>query len=385
MTARPEHRAAAGEHDTHPEALEMPENHFDQVVVTGSVDESRRASLRTRIVAVVIMPLFFIVTFSLCYLSALHDPKPHDMALTIAGPSATTEQVARALDDRAPGGFDVTRTTDPGSARKAVEDRTAVGAVLIDGDRVTTVVAGGGGRTAAVAVEQVGDRVATELGGTATVTDVAPLTKGDVSGTVLFFFVVACTVGAFMTLTVVAQAMPRARTRTAVGVGALASLLIPVISFAVISIFVGDYGRSFGEIAAAIGVGMVYTFAVAMLSLLFNMFLKNAAIFGQILFLIALNFPSGGGSSPASMLPAFWQFVHSGWFGSGAFEAIRSIVYFDGAQAGRWLLQVAIWAAAAPIVVVIAAIGRARRRPEDEEAAPAVAQDGGAVLAGAGV
>lgn len=363
MNAHPEHRAMREHGDG--ELMTMPENHLDQVVATGSVDESRRASIRTQVIAVVIMPLFFIVTFSLCYISALHAPTPHDLRLALAGPADVTEQIAAKIDDRAEGAFDITRTTNTASAREDVADRDADGAILIDADNtVTTIIASGGGRTAVGAVQDVGTQIADELGGTATTKDVAPTTSGDRGGSVLFFLLVACTVGAFMTMTVVAQAMPRATTRVAAGVAAIAAVLVPLIAFGMLSIFVGDYDRTFGEIAAVLGVGMLYTFTVGLLSIVLNTFLRNAAIFGQILFLVALNFPSSGGSSPASMLPTFWQGVHNSWFGAGGYEAMRSIIYFDGAGAGRWVLQLGIWAVVAVVLTLLA--GRvARKRRTD--------------------
>lgn len=378
MNAHPEHRAPRSTGDG--ELMTMPENHLDQVVSTGSVNESRRASTRTRVIAVVMMPLFFIITFSLCYLSALHAPAPHDFQLTMAGPASVTKQIAAKVDDRAEGAFEITRTTSTAAATQDVANRDAAGAILIDDDgNVTTVIASGGGRTAVGAVQDLGTQVADELGGTVTTKDVAPTTSGDPGGSVLFFLLVACTVGAFMTITVVAQAMPRATTRAAAGVAAIAAVLVPVIAFGMLSIFVGDYDRTFGEIAAVLGVGMLYTFTVGLLSIVLNTFLRNAAIFGQILFLVALNFPSSGGSSPVSMLPTFWQGVHNSWFGAGGYEAMRSIIYFDGANAGRWILQLGIWAVAAVVLTVLAGrVARKRRSstPDGVESGTATAAAG---------
>jgi hypothetical protein len=48
-----------------------------------------------------------------------------------------------------------------------------------------------------------------------------------------------------------------------------------------------------------------------------------------------LNVPSAGLHCRAACCPAFWQGVHSVYFGAGGFEAMRSVVYFGGAGAGR--------------------------------------------------
>ncbi|NQX28102.1 hypothetical protein HQQ81_12190 [Microbacteriaceae bacterium VKM Ac-2854] len=353
----------------------MPENHLDTVATPGSIDPSRQATLRTRLIAVIAMPLFFLITFTLCFVSATHAPTPHDLALTVAGPSAVTEQLAAAIEDQAEGAFDITQTTDATAAHDAVATRDAVGAIIVDGTNVTTIVASGGGRLAASTVQTVGDRIAAQLGGTNTITDVAPLPADDPTGTVLFFLLVICTVGAFLSITVISQIIPGAGAReltvTAIG----AAILVPIIGFTVISFFV-DYGATFGTIAALLGVGMIYAFTVGMIATLFTLLLGQAAVFAEILILVAFSFTSAGNSAPESMLPPFWQGIHNGWLGSGAFESMRSILFFGGNGLGRWLLLLLIWTAAAVLLTAIVGIRTKRiaqkaARRESEAAQPA--------------
>jgi len=340
--------------------LAMPENHLDMVVTPSSVDVERTASLRTRLVAVIAMPFFFILAFTLCYVSATHAPVPHDMALTIAAPTAIGEQLADAINDEAEGAFTITLTESASSARAAVEDREAVGAILVEGDAVTSVIASGGGRLATSVVENVGAQVAGQLGGSSTVEDVAPLPGDDPGGSVLFFFLVICTVGAFLSITVVSQAIAQVRLRQMLATAAGAALVVPVLGFAMISVYV-DFEVPFGTVAAVIGIGMVYSFTIGLLATFFTLLLGQGAVFAEILFLVALNFPSSGGSAPESMLPPFWQVVHNGWVGSGGFEAMRSVLFFDGAQADRWLSQLFIWTASALVAIVLVAVLQRRR------------------------
>lgn len=361
-------------------SMTMPENHLDTVVSTNSIDPapSRRASGSTRIVAVVLMPLFFLIVFSLCYTSALHSPKPHDFALTLAGPAETTHSLSSAIQDRAEGAFAISRTTSAKAARDDVRDRSAVGAIIVDGIDVTTVTAGAGGQLAASTVQQVGAQVAAQLGGTSTVQDVAPTTKEDRSGTSLFFFLIVCTIGGYLSNTVLAQVLPRARTRTMLLTAAVAGVLAPLLGFGMISIFVGDFGVTFGTLAAVLGVGMIYTFTIGVLATLFTKLLGQGAIFAVILFLIGINFPSAGGGSPESMLPGFWQVVHNGWVGAGAMESMRSILDFDGHQVGRWMTQLLIWTGGSLLLAGLIAL-RDRRRGEVDGAEPTAEAPGTAV------
>jgi len=54
--------------------------------------------------------------------------------------------------------------------------------------------------------------------------------------------------------------------------------------------------------------------------------------------------------------------MHSVWFGAGAAETFRSIVYFDGAGGARWILQLTAWAAAVPLVVAIIELAKSTLR-----------------------
>lgn len=338
----------------------MPENHLDVVVAPGSIDENRAASLRTRITAIVSMPLFFLLAFTICYVSAAHAPVPHDLALTLAGPRAVTSELADAINDKAPGAFDITQTTNSATAQDAVTQRDAVGALLIDGTDVTTIVASGGGALAVQTVTTAGQQVAAELGGNATVENVAPLPSDDPGGSILFLFLVICTVGAFLAVTGITQAFPKARARAMVLTAAGAAAIVPVIGFSLISVYV-DYEVSFGTVAALLGIGMLYTFTIGLIATVLTLLLGQAAILGEILVLVALNFPSAGGSVPASMLPPFWQVIHNIWVGSAGFEAMRSVMFFDGNQVAPWLLQLVIWTVAAFVLTLFIAFSRRKR------------------------
>jgi len=340
-------------------AFVMPENHLDLVVTPGSVDPGRTASLKTTLIAVISMPLFFLFAFTLAYVSSAHAPVPHDMAVTLAGPAATTDRLVELIDEQAPRAFDVTVTTDASRASEDVSTRASVGSIVVDGSDVTTVVASGGGALAVPVVTQLGQQVAEELGGTATVENVAPLPSDDPGGSVLFFLLVICTVGAFLSITAVSQVLPAARTRSLVATAAGAALVVPVLGFSVISLFV-DFEVPFGSVAAVLGVGAIYAFTVGLLATLFTKIAGQGGVLLVILFLVALNFPSAGGSVPESMLPPFWQVVHNGWIGSGAFEQMRNVLFFGGDGSGRWLVQLLIWTAGS--IVLLAGVTALKKR-----------------------
>ncbi|ROS48880.1 ABC transporter permease [Frigoribacterium sp. PhB24] len=327
-----------------------------------SVAEPSRASVAKKLVFALLLPLYFVIVFPVMFVSALHAPTPHDLSLIVVGPAQVVGQIADGLDETRE--FRATHTDVVEEARSSVEDRTVEGAIEItpvpaaDPTEqtdfvVTTYYADAEGRSVGSAVRAAGDQVAEQLGTTAEAVDVAPLAATDTLGTTLFYLLTYTSLAAYLVIIVLTQVQPRARLRTRYLASAITAVIAPLIVFGLSSIWVGDYGASFGTIAGLLGVNALYVFTVGAAAILIQQFLGNVATFGIMGFIVFLNFPSAGGAGPSAMLPPFWQAVHSFYFGAGANEAFRSIVYFDGAGAQRWVLQLLAWTVGLVLATVV--------------------------------
>ena len=303
-----------------------------------------------------VLPLYFILLMAATLVTALHAPAPHDLALTVAGPSATTSRLAAGIEQQAPGKFAVSAADTAAEARTAVLRRDAVGAVSIGGTAtsptVTTYVANASGRSAAAAVEAIGTEIATQLKTTSTVVDLAPLVAEDGLGTGTFYLITFSSIGGYLTLIVLTQVAPRARLSRKYLAALITGVLTPIIVFGLSSIFLGGFGLGFGALMAVLGVLALYVFTVALIVIMAEQLIGRAAIFLVAPLAIFLNLPSAGGASPESMLPGFWQALHSFWVGAGANEAIRDIVYFPGANPVRWIMQVLVWTIALLVITL---------------------------------
>lgn len=296
-----------------------------------------------------IFPLFFVVVFPLAYVSALHNPTPNELQLTIVGPTAVVGKIADSLDKT--NSFDVSQTDVERRARADVEQRASVGSILIGTNPETTQLsmtvftADGGGRAAAAAVQGAASDIAKQLDVEPTVVDVAPLAERDVVGTNLFFLLTYSSIGAYLLIVILAMLIPNASFRVKYGAVLIASFVVPLFVFGVSSIFVGDYGATLQQVIGLLLIDALYVFTVGSLAILLQKLAGPAAVIVVMALVVFVNLPSSGGPMPASMLPEFWQWVHSFWFGAGAMESFRSVIYFGGAQAGRWVAQLAYWAA----------------------------------------
>jgi hypothetical protein len=295
-----------------------------------------------------VFPLFFVVVFPLAYVSALHHPTPHDMQLTVVGPTAVVGQIAKSLDET--DSFTVTQTDVESRAKDDVVDRSSVGSILVsvnaDTHRLSLTVftASGGGRAAAAAVQAAANQIAAKLDVSPAVKDVAPLNAPDVLGTDLFFLLTYSSIGAYLLIVILTLIVPKASFAAKYAAVAIAGVVLPLFVFGLSSIFVGDYNASLPEVVGVLLIDALYVFTVGSLSIMLQNIFGQAAIFLLMGLIVFINLPSSGGPMPVSMLPPFWQWLHSFWFGAGALEGFRSIIYFHGNQAGRWVMQLASWA-----------------------------------------
>lgn len=285
--------------------------------------EPKERNALLRVLPAFVMPLFFVVFFPLAFGSAIHNPAPNDLSLTIAGPAQVVTDITTKLDDQA--AFAATQTDVLSEARGSVERRDATGAIKIEpvspgadagagadatGSAaaqqqfsVTTYVANGGGRPAASAVQAVGDQVAKQLGTTAKTVDVAPLSKEDSVGTSLFYLLVYSSLAGYLVIIVLMQVAPKAKLVTRFAVIGASAIAAPILTFAMASIFVGDYGASFGTIVGVLAIDALYVFTVGNIAILAQQFLGNAATIAIMGLVVFLNFPSGAARSRMTCCP----------------------------------------------------------------------------------
>ncbi|KQP73224.1 hypothetical protein ASF40_20500 [Microbacterium sp. Leaf288] len=318
------------------------------------------------------VPLLFVVAFPLAFVSAFHAPTPNDAAITVVGPNSVVGDLVTSLDETDE--FRVVQSEVTSHAKQDVKTRDSIGALLVEMHEdpsqgpasVTAYVGSGNGPSTAAIVRSTGEKVASQLGVPLSVQDLAPLAPEDPMGSNLFYLFIYSTVGAFMLVIVLAETAPKTKPSRMFAVVGIGSVLIPVLVFGLSSVFVGDYGASFGAIAALLAVDALYVFTIGSIAILMHEFLGGSLLIGVLLLTIFLNVPGSGGPVPYALLPDFWQWVHSVSFGAGAMESFRSLVYFGGHGVTRWILQLVSWTVAVPAAVALVAIAKSNARMRAE-------------------
>ncbi|MCI3929648.1 DUF3533 domain-containing protein [Streptomyces sp. AN091965] len=319
------------------------------------------------VIGVLALQLLFITS----YVGALHHPKPTDVPFGVVAPGPAAEQTKDQLA-RLPGDpLDPRVLKDEAAARKQIMDRKIDGALVVDpqGTNDTLLVASGGGKALANALEMISTEVAGAEKRTVKTVDVAPASAQDFNGLSSFYLVVGWCVGGYLCASIMsisAGSRPATPQRAAIRLGAMALLSIAGgIGGAVI---VGPIlGALPGSVLALWGLGSLLTFAVGAITLALEELTGIVGIGLAVLLIVVAGNPSAGGAFPLPMLPPFWEAIGPALPpGAGTWVA-RSIAYFKGNAVTGPLLVLSAWAVAGTAVTLLTA--NARRRPESPSGA----------------
>ncbi|MBZ6294345.1 hypothetical protein ACFXAQ_12130 [Streptomyces olivaceus] len=279
---------------------------------------------------------------------------PHHAPLGVTGPAA--QSVQAKLDGDA---WDVTVYDDAEALTDAIEDRDAVGGIVLGSDGVTVLTATAGGQLISTAIGGLGETLAEQQHVSATVRDLVPFPADDPRGTGLTGAALPMVFGGMLPAIVLLQVFPghaRLRTRLA-GVVAFA-LAAGVAVSAVLTYGTGTLDGNFWITSLGLALGMA-ALAVPFLGLesLFGFagFGAGAAV---TMFL----------GNPLSGLPTGPYWLPDGWSTFGQLlppgasgSLLRANAYFDGTGAGGPALVLTAWAAVG-LVLMLAADRRNRRK-----------------------
>ncbi|MFD7445333.1 carboxypeptidase regulatory-like domain-containing protein [Streptomyces sp. NPDC059909] len=269
-----------------------------------------------------------------------------------------------ALQGQRPGGFDVTAAADAGEARRAVLDRDAVAGYVADRRHSVLYVAQANGMSLEQALTKGFTALAARNHQKLTVTEVAPTVSKDQNGTILVYFGVAWSIPGYILATTLLRAVTFNRRRkllTIVGVAAF---------FSIVGFYAGVWLDYLPNDPSALAIAFLLTTAVAAFASGVAPFTKQFfPLVGMGLYIV-LSIPSSG-VSPVPLLPTFFQYLHAVMPLGNAVDALKGILYFDGAGVLRPVLVLSAWITAGMALLGLDAWRHhrkaARRGAEDEQ------------------
>ncbi|WP_055704138.1 carboxypeptidase regulatory-like domain-containing protein [Streptomyces puniciscabiei] len=267
---------------------------------------------------------------------AFHQPQPHHAKLVIADP-AVEYRVETALQRQHPGGFDVTTVPDARAARRAVLDRDAAAGFAVTGRHAAVLyVAKANGASLEQALTKGFTQLAAHNHQKLTVTDVAPTVSKDGSGATLVYFGIAWNVPGYILATTLLRAVTFNRRKKLITVAGAAGL------FSAVGFLVGVGLDFFPNDPAALAIAFLLTTAVATFSLGMAPFVKHFFPLAGLGLYVVLSVPSSG-LVPVQLLPGFFQGLHAVMPLGNAVDALRGVLYFDGAGVLKPVLALCAW------------------------------------------
>ncbi|WP_327120670.1 hypothetical protein OHB12_17015 [Nocardia sp. NBC_01730] len=289
----------------------------------------------------------------------------HDVPIALAGPTTAVAQVRTALEQRAPGGFDITEVADTASAEQLIRDRQAYGAIDLSSGTPQVIVAS----AASTAVAQTLQTMATGLGqngnaGTpVAVRDLAALPTDDLRGAGLSAGALPLVMGGLLAAVLLTR-LVRGTGRRVSGTLAFAVTcglaVAGILQFWFASLS-GSYPTNAGAVALSIA-------ATSLTVLGLESVFGNAGIgIGAVIMMLIGNPLSGTATAP-EMLPgwsgALGQLLPPGAGG----RLLRSTAFFDGRGATPAITVLVVWATLGAALCLIGGL-RAHRATSNPERA----------------
>ena len=317
---------------------------------------------RVAILAVLLTVAVSLLVLAFSWTSVTSSAK--DIPLAISGPAAQVAAVSEALDANGGNTFVLTTVDSRAEAVDLIENRTALGAVVLDGaPEVLTTSAGSPivSQLLATVAAQLGQQAGTDVA----VTDVVPLADTDARGAGLsvasFPLVVMGLLGGVLFSLIVAGT--RQRLTGVVLYSIVSAFAVGGILQGMLQILQGDFLINVAAIA-------VSTLGSAAFVLGLHSLLGQRGIpIGAITLMFIAN-PISAATQPAQFLVGPWGAIGQ-WFVPGASATLlRDLSYFPGAESlGFTWAVVSVWALAGIALTIVG--GNFRKTHAVVDATPA--------------
>ncbi|MFX0575850.1 hypothetical protein [Nocardia nepalensis] len=281
----------------------------------------------------------------------------HGVPIAVAGPPAAVAQIRAALQQRLPGGFEITEVDDTAAAEQLISDRQVYGAVDLSSGAPHVIVAS----AASTAIAQTLQAMATGLGqagGTGApvaVRDLAALPSNDPRGAGLSAGALPLVMGGLLAAVLLTRFVHGTVRRV---IGALAFAVTGGLTVAgILQFWLGSLSGSYPANVGAVGLTVAAT-SLTVLGLESLLGYVGIGI-GAVVMMLVGNPLSGTATAP-EMLPgwsgAFGQLLPPGAGG----RLLRSTAFFDGRGAVHAVIVLAAWVTLGAMLCLVGSLRSVR-------------------------
>ncbi|MBB3726572.1 hypothetical protein [Nonomuraea dietziae] len=283
----------------------------------------------------------------------------HDVPIAVAGPAAAVEQVSTALDQRLPGGFEITEVADTAAAERLIRDREVYGAIDVSSGIPRVIMASAAGTAVAQTLNSVatalGQAQAQGAGPAVAVRDLVTLPADDPRGAGLAAGSLPLVMAGLLAALLLTR-LVRGTTRRVTGALAFASTGGLAVA-AILQFWLGSLNGAYWANSGAVAL----TIAATSLSILGLESLLGSAGFGLgAVAMMLIGNPLSGTATAPEMLPG-WSGILGQLLPPGAGgQLLRSTAFFDGRGATHSVIVLLTWLTLG-VVLCLAGGLRARR------------------------
>ncbi|MFI5715526.1 hypothetical protein [Nocardia sp. NPDC051750] len=281
----------------------------------------------------------------------------HDVPIAVAGPATAVDRIRTALEQRAPGAFDITEVADTPTAEQLIRDRKVYGAIDVGSGTPQVIIASAAGTAVAQTLQTMatGFRQNSNAAPSVVVRDLAALPAGDARGAGLAAGALPLVMGGLLAAVLLTRLVRGTGRRVA---GALAFAVTG--GLAITGILQFWFGSLSGSHLANAGAVALSIAAIALTVLGLESLFGYAGIgIGAVIMMLIGNPLSGTATAP-EMLPgrsgALGQLLPPGAGG----QLLRSTAFFDGRGATSALTVLLTWATLGVVLCLIGSL-RAHR------------------------
>ncbi|MGH3653608.1 ABC transporter permease [Glutamicibacter sp.] len=301
-----------------------------------------------RYITLAAVPFGMIAIMLSAMLGAMQTPAPREMPVAVVGSSMeqaqqTVDSLKESMEDQ----FVFTAMDNADDARYLVESQELTGAFVLPSahsPEASIYTAQASGNAASQVVVQVFTQIGQSQEMAVDHQELAPLPEHDNMGTVAMYLGMGWVMAGFMVIMVGSTAAPHLRPlQNLIPLVAVYSAFMSAVLYLIAGPFTGAVEGHFWQL---FGTGMLAIFSVAMLTTVFNRLMGMVCLIPTMLIVMFLGVPASNGALSIYMEPRIFTILHDVLPMPAAVEAIRAIVYFDGAGVSSHLVVLGIWALA---------------------------------------
>jgi hypothetical protein len=313
------------------------------------------------VIAVIVLLTAVLTVMLIAFAWPAARTEPRDLPLGVAGPAAATGQIAGALNQNAPGAFEIHAYADRAAAVDAIENRDVYGAIVAGPGGPEILTASARGPVVAQVLTQMAGRLAAAENRTPTVTDVVPLPADDPRGAGLAAGALPLVLGGIIAAVALTRLLPSGirRIRGAVGFAVTGGLALAAVLQFWLGSLEGNYWANSGVIAFSIAAT-----SVAILGLEWLLGTVGLALGAATMML--LGNPLSGMTSAPEMLPTGWGTVGQLLPPGAAGTMLRAVAFFDGANITAPVLVLSAWLLGGLLLCIIGAVRDRSRTVTDQ-------------------